>query len=241
MTEQKLVTIVIPCYNHGQFLKESVQSILAQTHQNIEVVIVNDGSADDTHHVAETLAGMDARVVYRRNETNLGKWRCLNDAIAGCRGEIVTCHDADDVALPNRIERQLKALVETESVHVLCGFSHCYNEEDVASLRATVVSGPLSLIPASTITELVGYGYHNPTINHYFTGNFETAGTTAMFYKELWNMGFRFNPPGLGLRVAMSEDSDFNQRVTLALRNTVVLAEKLYLYRRFTTTNKEEK
>jgi hypothetical protein len=88
---------------------------------------------------------------------------------------------------------------------------------------------------------MVEYGFATPGINHYFTADFETAGTSAMFLKALWTLGLRFNPPGVGLRVANSEDSDFNVRATMILKNTTVLAEKLYLYRRFTGTNNESR
>ena len=83
-------------------------------------------------------------------------------------------------------------------------------------------------------------GYNAPFINHYYTGDFETAGVSAMFYKNLWNYGLRFNPPNEGLRVLTSEDSDFNFRCTALFQRTSVLKEKLYCYRRDTSTNKEE-
>ena len=62
-----------------------------------------------------------------------------------------------------------------------------------------------------------------------------------MFVKEMWTKGIRFNPPGMGIRLLNSEDSDFNARVTLATVSTTVLLEKLYLYRRNTSTNNEMK
>ena len=85
------------------------------------------------------------------------------------------------------------------------------------------------------------HGFKTPGINHYFTGNFETAGVSSMFHKTVWEMGLRFNPPKSGLRILMSEDSDFNCRTTLLLRSTSILLETPYLYRRNTSTNKEEK
>ena len=84
-------------------------------------------------------------------------------------------------------------------------------------------------------------GFYTPGINHYYTGNFETAGVSSMFYKEIWDIGFRYNPPSCGLRTLLSEDSDFNFRVTASLRSTSILLDTPYLYRRNTSTNKEEK
>lgn len=239
VTELPLITVVVPCYNHGKYLRESVESLLAQTYKNLEIIVVNDGSTDNTQVVGSMLPALDRRVKFINFEKNMGKWHCLNTAIEQSKGLIVTCQDADDLALPERIERQFRALQATESVHNLCGFYHCHSEEDVERYKKCAMGGTLKVIPAETVSQMVEYGFMTPGINHYFTAEFETAGTSAMFLKALWNVGLRFNPPGVGLRIANSEDSDFNVRSTLILKNTTVLAEKLYLYRRFTGTNNE--
>lgn len=240
-TEPLLITVVVPCFNHGKYLKECVESLIGQTYPHLEIIIVNDGSKDETREVAAALCKKDPRVSFLDFPENKGKWFCLNAAIEMSKGLFVTCQDADDVALPQRIERQFKALQATESVHNLCGFYHCYTEEDVQKHKNEYLDGDLKGIEADVVSQMVEYGFKTPGINHYFTAEFETAGTSAMFLKALWNVGFRFNPPGMGLRITNSEDSDFNIRVTLALRNTSVLAEPLYLYRRGTGTNNESR
>ena len=238
-TQQPLITVVVPCFNHGKYLKESVESLLDQTYNNIEIIIVNDGSTDNSLEVATALAQTHHVVKLINFDTNRGKWACLNTAIEKSSGLFVTCQDADDLSLPDRIERQFKTLQATESVHNLCGFHHCHSEEDVARLKGERHQGDLKGLPAEVVSQMVEHGFNTPGINHYFTADIETAGTSAMFLKALWNVGFRFNPPGMGLRVTNSDDSDFNVQVTLALRNTTVLTEKLYLYRRWTGTNDE--
>lgn len=240
-TDLPLITVVIPCYNHGKYLKEAVESIMGQTYHNLEIIIVNDGSKDETVEVAEALVRKDSRIKFIDFLENKGKWACLNFAIEKSQGLFITSQDADDLALPQRIERQFKAMQATESVHNLCGFYHCYTEEDVQKHKNEYLSDELKGIEADAVSQMVDYGFQTPGINHYFTAEFETAGTSAMFLKALWNVGFRFNPPGVGLRITNSEDSDFNLRVTLALRNTTVLAEPLYLYRRGTGTNNENR
>lgn len=240
VTQPLLVTVVIPCYNHGKFLQESVESIIGQTYQNLEIIIVNDGSEDETDEVAQKMTKKDPRVKYIKFEENKGKWFCLNTAISQCEGLVVTSQDADDLALPQRIERQLQTLQATESVHNLCGFYHAHSEEEAqAHKNEYIETSELKGIDADTVSQMVSYGFQTEGINHYFTAEYETAGTSAMFLKAIWNVGFRFNPPGVGLRITNSEDSDFNERVTLSLRNTTVLAEPLYIYRRWTGTNNE--
>lgn len=241
VTEMPIITVVVPCFNHGKYLQESVESLLAQTYKNLEIIIVNDGSSDNTVEVAQAMVAVDTRVKFIDLPENKGKWFALNLAIEKSSGLIITCQDADDLALPERIERQFGALRATESVHNLCGFYHCHSEADVLENKGKHVTGELKGIEADVVSQMVEYGFITPGINHYFTAEFETAGTSAMFLKALWTAGFRFNPPGMGLRIAASEDSDFNTRITLALRNTSILAEQLYLYRRGTGTNNEQK
>jgi hypothetical protein len=84
-------------------------------------------------------------------------------------------------------------------------------------------------------------GMNHPGINHFYTGEIETAGVSALFYRSIWKLGLRFNPPGQGLRVLLSEDSDFNFRMAVTYQKTSIVNEKLYCYRRNTSTNKEEK
>lgn len=234
-----LITVVVPCFNHGQYLEQAVESLLVQTHSKLEIIIVNDGSTDNTAEVAQKMCQLDPRVKFIDLQTNKGKWFALNKAIEGANGLFVTCQDADDISLPDRIERQFGALRATQTVHNLCGFHHCYSQEEVDSHKNERVEGDLKGLEPGIVAQMVEYGFLTDGINHYYTADFETAGTSAMFLKAIWNIGFRFCPPNMGLRIALSEDSDFNTKCTLSLRNTSVLAEKLYCYRRHTSTNKE--
>jgi len=201
--------------------------------------VVDDGSdnPDEVHEILEFFKD-DPRVrsIFQQNT---GKWHALNEAIRTSTAEICTSHDADDISLLDRIDLQIKALLHTKSLHNLCGFYHCWNEEEVNSKIHLQHSGQVKIIPQKEVLNMVTQGFEHPGINHYFTGNFETAGVSSMFYKKIWDLGMRFHPPKNGIRVLHSEDSDFNFRVTTSFGNTSVLAEKLYLYRRETSTNQE--
>ncbi len=233
------IAVIIPCYNHAKYLSQSIKSIQGQSYKNLEIILVNDGSSDDTHDIMSGAAEADNRVRYIRIPSNTGKWNCLNMAIKMCDSNIITCHDADDVALKDRIFRQYQCLKETGTFHNLCGFYHCWNEDDVAAHANKTIVGEIDYMGPQEVLELVSAGFATQGVNHYYTGEFETAGVSAMFYKDIWLLGIRFNPPGAGLRVLNSEDSDFNFRVTAFVRNTSVLKEKLYCYRRETSTNNE--
>jgi len=233
------IGVIIPCFNHGEYLAESVESILNQTHENVRIVIVNDGSTDNTEEVARTFLEKDDRVGYMAFAENSGKWHALNQAISRLDTVFITTQDADDVSTPDRLERQLECLLQTNTSHNLCGFYNCENEDDINTHRLKRKEGDVPVMQVDQVLQHVLFGINTHGINHYYTGEFETAGATAMFHKNIWNLGTRFNPPGAGLRVLNSEDSDFNFRVTINTTRTSVLLEKLYCYRRNTSTNNE--
>lgn len=97
------VSVIIPTYNYGRFVTEAVDSVLAQTCQDLEVIVLDDGSTDDT---SERLAPYNDRVRYIR-QTNQGPSATRNNAIEVSRGEFIAFLDADDVWHPQKLEAQL--------------------------------------------------------------------------------------------------------------------------------------
>ena len=239
-TPDPKIAVIIPHYNHNQYLEESIKSILNQTYKNLEVIVVDDGSDTPPDDIIAKFD--DPRLVYKKVLKNCGKWFCLNYAISQTKCEIITSHDADDVSLMNRIDRQVQTLVGTQTVHNLCGFYHCYSQEDIDKyVQADKIdTANVRALTPDYVSRAVQAGYMQPEINHYYTGDFETAGTSAMFLRSVWERGLRFNPPNIGLRVLLSEDSDFNFRMTSLTGKTSITAEQLYCYRRHTSTNSEQ-
>ena len=211
------VCVAICNYNHEKFLEESVRSVVNQDYGDLDIVVVDDCS--DNRTIAREIADSfnDKRIRFLQAERNTGKWNSLNLAFSTTDAQVCTSHDADDVSLPWRISSQLSTMRETGTVHNLCGFLHCWNEEDVVKGYSVQRPESMRYFNREEIFNAVSTGYQTPGINHYFTGEFETAGVSSMFAKWIWDIGFRFNPPSVGIRVLHSEDSDFNCRVTLAL------------------------
>ena len=242
MSNDIKICVIISNYNHFQYLNDSIKSITEQTYGNMDIVVVDDGSTNKSN-VEEiiSLYQSDRRVRYISYPKNMGKWYALNTAIASTDAQVVTSHDADDISLSWRIEAQLETLLRTKTAHNLCGFISCWNDDDIKKNKNIQKPLQMSVYSGEDIVKNVIKGFDTPGINHYFTGNFETAGVSAMFYKRFWNLGCRFLPSGQNLRTLMSEDSDFNFRMTTFFRSTSILLEKPYLYRRNTSTNKEER
>lgn len=106
------VSILIPAYNSEATLRVAVRSLLEQTLTNIEIIIVDDCSTDGTFELIQTLAGEDSRIVPLQNERNSGAYVARNHALRHATGEFVTVHDTDDWSHPQRLEIQLRHLVE---------------------------------------------------------------------------------------------------------------------------------
>jgi glycosyltransferase involved in cell wall biosynthesis len=112
-----LVSVVMPAYNAGAFLAQAIESVLAQTWRDFELIIVNDGSTDNTLEIAEGYAAQDARVkVY--TQPNAGTASALNRGIDLAPGEWVFLMHADDRMRPNRLERQLAFIAEHPELSV---------------------------------------------------------------------------------------------------------------------------
>ena len=105
---QPFVSVIVPAFNAESTLRESVESALAGSHGNIEMIIVDDGSSDATARVGVQLAADDARVCLRRQD-NRGVSAAFNSGLSLARGEYVARLDADDLWHPAKLERQIEA------------------------------------------------------------------------------------------------------------------------------------
>jgi hypothetical protein len=104
------VTVIMPAYNAERTLELAAASILKQSWPELELIIVDDCSSDATWEIARRLADLDSRVRTRRNSVNVGPYVSKNLALSMARGDYITCHDADDWAHPQRIEKQIEAI-----------------------------------------------------------------------------------------------------------------------------------
>jgi glycosyltransferase involved in cell wall biosynthesis len=102
-----LVSVVMCVYNGAPYLESAAESVLRQTLSDLEFLIIDDGSTDDTWAILTGLAARDARVRLIRSVRNTGITRSINRLFALARGQYVTRHDADDISLPTRLARQV--------------------------------------------------------------------------------------------------------------------------------------
>src|SRR4051812_20898906 len=105
MTDQQLVSVVIPAYNAAATLDETLRSVRSQTHGALEIIVVNDGSADGTGTIAQRHAAVDHRVQVVTQD-NAGLAASRNAGWMRARSEVIAFIDADDLWAPTKIERQ---------------------------------------------------------------------------------------------------------------------------------------
>jgi len=101
------VSVLMTMFNAAAYLQAAIESLLAQSYRDFELIIVDDGSTDESAAVAESLTDPRLRLV--RNPANRGQNACLNQGLALARGEFVARQDADDLSRPDRLEKQARS------------------------------------------------------------------------------------------------------------------------------------
>ncbi|MEQ6902944.1 glycosyltransferase [Nocardioides sp. YIM 152588] len=106
------VSVALPVYNGGVAIADTIRSVLAQTHTDIELVISDNASTDDTEEICRDLAGQDSRIVYRRHRDNIGLLNNFRSAAEATSGSFVRWIGDDDVLDPRYVELSLTAFAE---------------------------------------------------------------------------------------------------------------------------------
>ena len=102
MNNQPLISIIVPCYNVEQYLPKCIESILAQTYRNLEILLVDDGSPDRCGEICDEYAKKDSRIKVIL-KPNGGLSDARNAALDVMQGEWVTCVDSDDFIIPDYV------------------------------------------------------------------------------------------------------------------------------------------
>jgi len=100
------VSVIISTYNRAHLIGRAIQSVLNQTYQDFEVIVVDDGSTDNTEEIVKSFN--DPRIRYIRHEKNKGAAAARNTGIKAARGKYIAFQDSDDEWLPEKLEKQMK-------------------------------------------------------------------------------------------------------------------------------------
>lgn len=111
MTDRPLVTVICLCYNHQEYVVESLNSVLYQTYSNIQLIIADDCSTDDSKKAIKTWLKDNPEIPFISNEINVGNTKTFNKAFRLAKGDYIIDLAADDVLLPDCVEKQLAAFM----------------------------------------------------------------------------------------------------------------------------------
>jgi glycosyltransferase involved in cell wall biosynthesis len=123
-----LVSVVMPVYNGEEFLRETIESVLNQTHKNFEFVIIDDGSADNSASIVKEYMRKDSRIKFHQQK-NAGLSLALNKGIELASSDIIARMDADDIMLPHRLEKQLAYFLDHPEAAVVSCCSYHINSQ----------------------------------------------------------------------------------------------------------------
>src|SRR5229473_2026222 len=210
MTMTPLVSILIPAYGAEEWIGDTIRSAMAQTWQRKEIIVVDDGSRDRTAEVARRFASKEVAVVSTENQ---GAAAARNHALQLSQGDHIQWLDADDLLAPDKVERQLAALRETDSKRILLSSPWAYF--NYRTHRARFVATPLwqDLSPVEWLLRKMGQNLHMQT-------------ATWLTSREL--------AEGAGwwdTRLLSDDDGEYFCRVLLASEGTRFVPEGRVLYR----------
>lgn len=204
MNEKPLVSVVVASYNMGSYLPLAVSSALAQTYDRIEVLIIDDGSTDNTAAIAQGLL-TDPRVRYIHQQ-NGGQASSKNRGIRESKGEFIAFLDADDLWEPTKLEEQLPLFEKSAKVGVVCAR---YVEIDAEGKELRVDSS--TFFRGKVSGRLLKYNYIGFSTSVVRRECFETLGC----FKEDLGMGIDYE---LWLRFSTQYEFDFVDRTLVKYR-----------------------
>ena len=163
-----LVSIIMSVYNEERYIQESLDSVLSQTLDNFELIIIDDCSTDKTTEMIEGYH--DSRIRLYRNKKNQGLTKNLNNALRYCRGEYIARMDGDDICLPQRLEKQVQYMEEHQEKMLIGCRTQTFGEQNLVSrlpdhseqlrimlLLRPVLAHPSFMMRRRLVTE---FGFH---------------------------------------------------------------------------------
>lgn len=133
--KRPLVSVIIPVYNGEEFIVEAIESVLNQTYQNIEIIVIDDKSTDGTLDRIKSYLDKSKNIKLITNKVNVGIGKNRQIGIDAAKGKYICWQDADDISLPKRIELQVEYLERHPGVGVVGGFIRFFDEQGDGKTR----------------------------------------------------------------------------------------------------------
>jgi glycosyltransferase involved in cell wall biosynthesis len=188
----ELVSVLIPTFNVEDFVNDAVQSILNQSYKNIELIIVDDASTDNTYNILKLLSESDPRIKLFRNDKNEKIAYTLNFALSLSKGNYILRMDGDDISLPNRIEKLYNYLNANKKID-LVGSNTITIDENGNEIGK-------SRFPGNEMSVYTGLKYRMSTVAHIWLAHrrvYDVVGDYRISAVEDYDFLLRMRSAGL--------------------------------------------
>lgn len=128
--DKPFVSVFIPVYNSEKFLSQAIESVLSQTYNNFELIIIDDGSTDKSYQISKKYLKLDSRIRLFKNDKNMGVGFTFNRAIGESKGNFIARMDSDDVMVCNRLEKQIDFMKKNRDIVCLGSWMKEINEKN---------------------------------------------------------------------------------------------------------------
>ena len=134
--KQPLVSIIISCYNHQDYITACIESIVRQTYKNIELIVIDDGSSDNSAQILEQLSQKYSFSFAQQQ--NMGLTKTLNKALAKAKGKYIAPIGSDDILMLDKTEKQVDFLENNSSIAVVGGSIICIDDQGIIKAKQRI-------------------------------------------------------------------------------------------------------
>ena len=208
------VSVIIPTYNYANYLKEALDSVLSQDYPDFEIILIDDGSTDETPAIGKAYAAKYPQVQYRRNPTNLGIFLAVDIGMQAANGQYYQLFSSDDRYHPGLLSKSMEVLLNNPSLEFVCS-DVGYFQDGTDKIESTPLledCHETKIIPAEDLAKTCRRG-------------FRVAGASCVFKKELLTKygGFDSKLENLGdwflfHKIAFSEGVGYIPEVLISMR-----------------------
>lgn len=152
MENNGLVSVIMPAYNSAAFISESIQSVVAQSYVNWELLVIDDASIDSTKEIIQQFTKKDARIHLLANAVNKGTHHTRNKGIKAAQGDFIAFLDADDQWKPEKLKKQLDLLTREN-------ITACFSSYELISENGGELNKKIQALPVLTYEKLLKANY----------------------------------------------------------------------------------
>ncbi|MBP7859674.1 glycosyltransferase [Patescibacteria group bacterium] len=222
-----LVSVITPCYNCEKYIKESVESIQNQTYKNIEHIIINDGSKDESLQIIKNLSSKYSNIKIINHKINKGISFSRNEGIAVAKGKYILWQDGDDIANKNRIKTQLEYLEQHKNIAIVGSYLEYF--ENITGIRKyplsheQIIKKIFKITPIAQPAIMIKKSVFN-TIGLYDEG-LKTGEDTDMLYRVLQSFKGANIPKAL-VKYRYHDNSITYRELKNTIKSTVKIRQK---------------